>query len=145
MRAIAKQMRDFTAGFYASKDYVAAYGFPQKANDLEGHAFIGPRDTVQMSEMLQEQGINIAENQYRTTTDSGVVMWEMMRAGLGIALLPGQLWPPSDEVIPVLTDLPPMQFPIWLVTHRELKTSRRIRVVFDALADAFATTDKATP
>jgi hypothetical protein len=25
-------------------------------------------------------------------------------------------------------------FPIWLVSHRELRTSRRIRVVFEALA-----------
>jgi hypothetical protein len=27
-----------------------------------------------------------------------------------------------------------VRFPIWLVTHRELRTSRRIRVVFEALA-----------
>jgi hypothetical protein len=26
--------------------------------------------------------------------------------------------------------------PIWLVTHRELHTSRRIRLVFDVLAEA---------
>lgn len=30
-------------------------------------------------------------------------------------------------------DLDPM--PIWLVTHRELHTSRRIRIVFDVLAE----------
>jgi len=29
-------------------------------------------------------------------------------------------------------------FPIWLVTHRELRTARRVRVVFDMLADALA-------
>jgi hypothetical protein len=29
-------------------------------------------------------------------------------------------------------------FPIWLVTHRELRTSRRIRVVFEALAEGLA-------
>jgi hypothetical protein len=27
-----------------------------------------------------------------------------------------------------------VRFPIWLVSHRELRTSRRIRVVFEALA-----------
>ncbi|MEM9763157.1 MAG: hypothetical protein AAF968_11690 [Pseudomonadota bacterium] len=39
--------------------------------------------------------------------------------------------------------MPPLQFPIWLVTHRELMTSQRIRTVFDRLArgigDAIAT------
>jgi hypothetical protein len=28
-----------------------------------------------------------------------------------------------------------IKFPIWLTTHRELHTSRRIRLVFDLLAD----------
>lgn len=31
--------------------------------------------------------------------------------------------------------LPTIRFPVWLVTHRELRTSRRIRVVFEALAE----------
>lgn len=29
----------------------------------------------------------------------------------------------------------PVTFPVWLTTHRELHTSQRIRVVFDALAE----------
>jgi DNA-binding transcriptional LysR family regulator len=35
----------------------------------------------------------------------------------------------------VLPDLPPLPVPIWLVCHRELHTSRRIRLVFDLIAD----------
>jgi hypothetical protein len=31
-------------------------------------------------------------------------------------------------------------FPIWLVAHRELNTSRRVRVVFDLLAEELART-----
>jgi hypothetical protein len=32
----------------------------------------------------------------------------------------------------------PITFPVWLTTHRELHTSRRIRLVFDLLAEFFA-------
>ncbi len=39
---------------------------------------------------------------------------------------------------PVLPELDPIPVPIWLATHRELHTSRRIRLVFDHLAEAFA-------
>ena len=35
----------------------------------------------------------------------------------------------------VLPDMEPIVFPIWLTTHRELHTSRRIRLVFDLLAE----------
>jgi len=38
----------------------------------------------------------------------------------------------------VLDDVPPVYFPIWLVTHRELRTARRIRLVFDMLSDALS-------
>jgi DNA-binding transcriptional LysR family regulator len=53
------------------------------------------------------------------------------------------LSPPRDTpgIIRVLDDVPPLRFPIWLVTHRELRTSRRIRVVFEALAQGLASCD----
>ena len=42
------------------------------------------------------------------------------------------------EVVRVLDELPPVIFPIWLVTHRELRTAKRIRVVFELLAAALS-------
>ena len=38
----------------------------------------------------------------------------------------------------VLPTLPAIEFPIWLTTHRELNTSRRVRIVFDLLAKELA-------
>ena len=35
----------------------------------------------------------------------------------------------------LLPDMDPITFPIWLVTHRELHSSARIRLVYDLLAD----------
>ena len=34
----------------------------------------------------------------------------------------------------VLPELEPITFPIWLTTHRELNTNRRVRMVYDLLA-----------
>ena len=44
----------------------------------------------------------------------------------------------TPGMVRVLDDMPPVRFPIWLVSHRELRTSRRIRVVFEALAEGLA-------
>ncbi|MEO1797888.1 MAG: LysR substrate-binding domain-containing protein, partial [Pseudomonadota bacterium] len=57
-----------------------------------------------------------------------------LKAGFGISMLPEVLCDTEEGVEKVLPDLPPLQFPIWLVTHRELQTSPRIRIVFDQLA-----------
>ena len=40
--------------------------------------------------------------------------------------------PAIEEVLP---SLPPFDVPVWLVTHRELHTSRRIRLVYDTIAE----------
>ena len=39
----------------------------------------------------------------------------------------------------VLPELFNPEIPVWLVSHRELRTSRRIRVVFDLLAKELET------
>lgn len=134
---IARQMPDAVAGFYAADDYIARHGLPSRPADLAGHSFVGPRDTEQMLAFLKVQGVEITPGQFAVSSDSGVVMWDMMRAGLGIAVGPDGLWQERPGVQKVLTDIPPITFPVWLVTHRELRTSRRIRIVFDAIADAF--------
>ena len=136
---IARQLPDAHAGFYASKGYIAKYGRPEGVHDLQDHVFVGPSDTAQMLGFLEEHGMTVEPSQFKVKSDSGVVMWEMMRAGLGICAGPSDLWPADMDVEQVLTDARPIAFPVWLVTHRELKTSRRIRIVFDVLADAFQT------
>jgi hypothetical protein len=40
--------------------------------------------------------------------------------------------------VPVLDEVEVFSIPTWLVTHSELKTSRRIRLVFDHLADTLS-------
>ena len=135
---IARQLADAQAGYYASQSYLQQYGRPTGVDDLSGHCFIGPRDTTQMLAYLAAQGVVLRPEQFTTNSDSGLVMWEMMRAGLGIVLGPKNLWPDDPRVEEILTDAAPIRFPVWLATHRELRTSRRIRIVFDALADAFA-------
>jgi len=64
--------------------------------------------------------------------------WEWVRKGLflgGMVEAVGRLAP---EVVVAVPSIAPIPVPVWLVTHRELHTSRRIRLVFDMLAEAFS-------
>ena len=53
----------------------------------------------------------------------------------------------TPGVVRVLDVVPPVRFPIWLVSHRELRTSRPIQTVFEALAQGLApvATPEASP
>jgi DNA-binding transcriptional LysR family regulator len=35
----------------------------------------------------------------------------------------------------ILPDLDPVAFPVWLVAHRDVRRARRLRAVWDALAE----------
>jgi DNA-binding transcriptional LysR family regulator len=61
-------------------------------------------------------------------------MWELIKAGLGIGFAQAGLVRDTPGMVPLLPGfaLPPL--PVWLTTHRELFTSRRIRVIYDRLA-----------
>ncbi|SFS00759.1 LysR family transcriptional regulator [Yoonia litorea] len=132
---IARQMRDAHAGYYAATRYLEQHGVPKTPAELARHSFVGPRDTAEMLSFLAAQGVAIEADQFQATSDSGVVMWEMMLAGLGILVGPIEFAPRVEGVQQILKDQPPIRFPVWLATHRELRTSKRIRIVFDLLAE----------
>ena len=46
------------------------------------------------------------------------------------------------EAIENMPDLVSFEIPVWLTTHQELHTSRRIRLVFDQLAEFFSSNAK---
>jgi DNA-binding transcriptional LysR family regulator len=59
----------------------------------------------------------------------------MVRRGLGICMMLKEIAELMPGVIRLLPDLPGIKVPVWLVCHRELHTSRRVRLVFDIIAE----------
>ncbi|MEM6904482.1 MAG: LysR family transcriptional regulator [Pseudomonadota bacterium] len=132
---VAKLIREETARFYAVRAYLEAKGNPSVADDLRDHQVISFVDSDQMLGFLLPTGLSLTRDNFRLGSNSGLVAWELARNGLGIAVMSDAIAAQFPEFEPVLTDMAPFVFPTWLVTHRELHTSRRIRVVFDHLAE----------
>lgn len=85
---------------------------------------------------LNARGVPVTRDNFRWTTTSVVTAWEMIRQGLGIGVMFRDVAQDAAGVEQVLPELTPFEVPIWLAVHRELHTSRRIRLVFDLLAEA---------
>ena len=135
---IAKLIRETSAHLYAASGYLERFGRPKKPEDLTGAVFIGFDQTDQLPARLRELGLALTPDDFKLISESGAVAWEMVKQGLGIGFMARDIAERTPGVERVLPDLPPMFFPIWLATHRELHTSRRIRLVFDVLAEALA-------
>ncbi|GAA6142023.1 LysR family transcriptional regulator [Hydrogenophaga sp. 5NK40-0174] len=136
---IGRLLREATASFYASKAWVAMNGHPRTAADAAQHDFIGSDRTGNYLAYMQQHGLPITEASFSCYADHSVANWALMQQGLGIAVMMDEMARATPDVVRVLDDVPAVKFPVWLVTHRELRTSRRIRLVFDWLAEGLST------
>ena len=133
---IARKIGDFTGHLYASEQYLQQIGVPQSAEDL-GDANIICDKSEMIINIMAGCGIELTQRNFAITSESVITQWELVKRGLGIALLPDQLAAAEPKFQKVLPDIQPFKGPLWLVVHKELRTSRRVRVVFDFLVDEF--------
>ena len=135
---IAKLVGETSAHLYATKEYLEKIGRPESPSDLAGADFIGFEHPERLLPALQGLGLPVNRENFKLVSASGTVIIEMAKQGLGIVPLIRYDADLIPELEPVLPELDPIPVPIWLVTHRELHSSRRIRLVFDLLAEALA-------
>ncbi|TNF85941.1 MAG: LysR family transcriptional regulator [Gammaproteobacteria bacterium] len=136
---IARRIGFLRGRIYAARRLLDEVGTPSSFDDLSVLDFIGIDDTDGLVAGLAEQGLQLSLEQFRIRAASGNCMLQLIREGLGFGFLPmdtGQLF---EDLVCVLPERFNPEIPVWLVSHRELHTSRRIRVVFDLLAEELGT------
>ncbi|WP_374438688.1 LysR family transcriptional regulator [Inhella sp.] len=133
---IGRLLREASASFYASKDWVRRHGHPRQAAEAARHAFVGSDRSGRYLGYLRAHGLPLSEDNFSAYAENSHTGWALVRQGLGIGAMMDEVARSDPDVVRVLDDVPPVVFPIWLVTHRELRTARRIRIVCDLLAQA---------
>ena len=135
---VAKKVADRSARLYATPGYLAALGDPSSPAELSRADFFGFDRSEVMISGLRALGIALTPKNFPVITDNHLVQWELCKQGAGICIVMDEVGDAEPRVRRVLPDLPPLPIPVWLATHRELRTSRRIRVVFDLLAEGLS-------
>lgn len=135
---IAMHVRSDTGCLYAHRGWLVENGMPESLDDLAGRTFLGFDHPDIVAAGLAERGLRIRPEDVRYRSTSGQVLIELARAGLGLTVLTESLGNRYPELVPVLREEFSVEVPTWLVTHSELQTSGRVRIVFDLIAEAFA-------
>lgn len=135
---IARFVREATAHFYATEEWVKTHGHPHHAAEAAHLPFVGADRSGHFLDFLRQQGLPLSEANFSCYADHSLAQWALVRQGMGIGAMADEIARDTPGMVRVLDEVPPVRFPIWLVTHRELRTSRPIRVVFDALAQGLA-------
>lgn len=131
---IGQLLGESRAGLYAAPGWLARHRGLRSITDIPPQELIGFDEPQRFTQALREMGLQVTDADLRLMSNSSVMIWEMVRRGLGVTVMLREIGDRTPGVIRIMTDMALPRFPIWLVTHRELRTSRRIRLVYDILA-----------
>jgi len=133
---IARRIGQVEVGAYAQQDYLRRRGVPRTPADLLRHDLIGFDHDDLIIRSFLAMGQPIERDAFGLRSDDHLVMWQALRAGLGIGFAARWLADREPSVQRVLPDLAISPLPVWLTVHREIRSSARIRAVYDFFARA---------
>ncbi|MBX3659539.1 MAG: LysR family transcriptional regulator [Ramlibacter sp.] len=133
---VAKRIARVTIGAYAHRDYLRRRGTPRVPTDLLSHELVGTDRDEALLRGFASFGYTVGPEAFALRTDDLVAYWEAVRAGLGVGFVADYLARTDSGLVPVLPMIKVPPLPVWLTVHREIRTNRRIRAVYDFLSQA---------
>ena len=130
---VAKRLGTLGIGLYAHGDYLARCGSPTTPEALLAHSLIGvDRDTQSLAGLsIGDTPLTPETFSYRCDNDLGQLA--AVRAGVGIGVCQHVIAARDPNLVAVLPDEITFQLVMWLVMHEDLRSTYRIRLLFDFL------------
>lgn len=128
---IAKKITSIPTGFFAHEDYLKRHGIPRSFEDLGHHRFIGDDRQKRIINGAKQVGQNLTRDGFSFRTDDLMAQWLAVKNGLGVGVISHYLAEADPKVSHVLADIFTFHLPLWLVCHRELRSNKAIRLLFD--------------
>ncbi len=133
---VARKLGMVGVGAYAHERYLQRAGTPLAPAELRAHTLIGFVSNNTIERGFDALGMPLARTDFALRTDDQVAYGRLIAEGAGIGFVAHynvRHWPGVRRVLPALA-IPPL--PCWLAVHREIKTSKVVRRVYDYLAQA---------
>jgi len=131
---VAKKVGTVELGLHAHPSYIEKHGLPSSMEELATHPVIG-YDRIPSIQRLEQHGFTLTRDFFAYRCDSDVAQYAMLKAGYGIGVCQYPLGA-RDGLVSFMPDAFDFSLDIWIVMHEDLRGNRRMRLMFDHLADA---------
>ena len=131
---IARRVGQVTIGTYAHRDYLRRRGTPKQPADLLQHDLIGSDTDRSLERDAAAMGLHLPAERIVLRTDDLIAYNAAVRAGLGIGFVADYVARMDNGLVSMLPMLQIPPLPMWLVVHREIRSNRRIKAVYDFLS-----------
>jgi DNA-binding transcriptional LysR family regulator len=133
---VARKVGKLAFGLYASPEYLARKGAPKRLSDLAEHDLIlsteSPVPSFASWFVAAARGARVV---YRS--NSLIAQIEAAKRGWGITVAACCVAGVAGGTARVLPDAPIPTNEVWIVLHGDMRTSARVRAVYQAIATAF--------
>lgn len=119
---IARRVGKVALKACAHQDYLRRRGIPRQPSDLLSHDLIGGDRNDETLKGFAARGLRVDREHFAFRTDDLIVVWQAVRAGLGIGFVSEHLLRTEPAVVPLLPKLKIDPLPVWLAVHKEIRT-----------------------
>ena len=133
---IARKLGEVAIVAAAHDSYLVRAGTPRVPADLLQHRLIGYDRDDGLLRGFAAMGHAVTRGNFALRTDNHVAYGRLVAAGAGIGFVAAYNlahWPGVQPLLPRLKIAP---LPCWLAVHREIRSNRVVRRVYDYLAEA---------
>lgn len=139
---IARRVNHMALGAFAAPCYLDRRGVPQDVEDLMNHDLLGFDRNPSIVDGVRKMGFKgVHRRSFPWRTDDQLAYLALVRAGAGIGFIARPVARAVGGLREVVPELGLEPLPMWLVSHRELRSSVRIQRVMEHLATALAACD----
>lgn len=127
---VARRIGDVPVGLFASRAYGDARGLPSAVGELAAHPLVArPEHAEDLRQLIGSAA------RFALLCGDDVTNHAALRAGVGIGYCQVPLGRAMPDLMPVLPHIVLVQVPVWLAMHEDLRGVRRVRALFDHLAE----------
>lgn len=129
---VSRHLARRTSGLYAARAYLRERGMPLAEADLAGHDLVIYHASVAPRQATHVAGVPVAGARIALEVNTGLMLMEAVRAGIGIAELPLHMADADPRLVRIFPDRV-HSYDMYLVMHGDLHRSARVRAVADAI------------
>ena len=144
---VARKVGRIGFGLFAHRRYLEKHGTPRSLEEMARHSIIGFDKETPFIQALRGNGLPLTRELFALRTDADLAQLAALRAGFGIGVTQLGIGRREPDLVPLLPGALKFELEVWLVMHKDLGRTRRIRLLFDHLAEhvaAYAATSRAS-
>ncbi len=131
---VVKKIGSTTLGLFARRDYLERYGTPQTLADIAQHAVIGFDKETAFMRALRARGLTLSREMFSLRVDDDMARANALRAGYGSGVCQIGVARRDPDLVHLFPKDFRFELGLWVAMHKDLKATRRMRLLFDHLA-----------